>query len=55
MEADAPRRSGGVPPAVAWASRPCLEFLHFVWELRPRRAPGSRRMTEERFGDYTSK
>ena len=32
-------------------SRRVLEFLHFVWELRPRQAPGSRRVTEERFGD----
>ncbi len=26
------------------------EFLHFVCELRPRQAPGSRRVTEERLG-----
>ncbi len=36
-------------------SRRFLEFLHFVWEFLPRQAPGSRRVTEERFGDLTVK
>ncbi len=32
-----------------------LGFPHFVCELPPRQAPDSRRVTEERFGDNTTK